>query len=358
MTQSHIARLGRAQMKIADAGADAALITSPANVRYLTGLVSSNAAVLLPADGLAVLATDSRYAEAAERDCPDVEVITAAEVEPTLGRVAAERGCRTLAFEAHEMTVERHAEVAALKDGPRLVPSGRIVEQLRMVKDPTEIALLAQACAITDEAFTEALSCIVPGRTERELATLLERAMTDRGAEVAFPTIVASGPNGAIPHHAPGERTFAAGDLIIIDCGARYGGYHADMTRTVALGKPAGWQRELYELVAEAQLAGIAAAIPGADVEDVDAAGRDIIEAAGHGGHFRQALGHGVGLQVHEAPIIACGQTGNLARRAAITIEPGIHLPGVGGAGIEDTLVIRDGSAELLTNVTRELLIR
>ena len=363
MPQIHIARLGRAQLRIAEAGADAALITSPANVRYLTGLVSSNAAVLLPAGGVAVLATDSRYAEAAERDCPDVELITTHQIEPALARLAAERGCRTLAFEAQEITVERHSELSALDGGPQLVPLGRVIEQLRMVKDETEIALLARACAITCEAFAGVLPSIVPGRSERELAVLLERAMIDRGAEAAaFPAIVASGPNGAIPHHSPGERAFAAGDLIIIDCGARYGGYHADMARTVALGEPAGWQREIYELVAAAQLAGVAAAIPGADVADVDATARDMIEAAGYGGNFRQALGHGVGLEVHEAPIIGYDRMGRLAKRIAVAIEPGIHLPGKGGAGIEDTLVVRGGPgpagpAEILTTATRELLL-
>src|SRR5215475_12052140 len=212
MPQIHVARLGRAQQRIAEAGADAALITSAANVRYLSGLVSSNVALLLPADGLAVLGTDSRYAETAERDCPDVELVIERQIEPALARV---------------------------------------VEQLRMVKDETEIALLARACAITCDAFADVLPSIVPGRSERELAVRLERAMIDRGAETAaFGTIVASGPNGAIPHHSPGERALAAGDLITIDCGARYGGYHADMTRTVALGQPAGWQREIYELVA------------------------------------------------------------------------------------------------------------
>jgi Xaa-Pro aminopeptidase len=360
MPQTHVARLGRAQLRIAAIGVDAALITSPANVRYLTGLGSSNAAVFLPADGLAVLGTDARYAETAERNCPEVELVTGNQVESALARLAAARGCRTLAFEAQEMTVERHAELSALDGAPRLVPLGRVVEQLRMVKDETEIALLAQACAITCGAFADTLSSIVPGRSERELAVLLERAMIDRGAEaVAFPAIVASGPNGAIPHHSPGKRAFAAGDLITIDCGAQYGGYHADMTRTVALGEPAGWQREIYEVVAAAQLAGIAAAIPGADVEEVDATARDIIEAAGHGGHFQQALGHGVGLEIHEAPIIGYGRTGTLAKRVPVTIEPGIHLPGKGGVGIEDTLVVRPGPgpAEILTTAPRELLV-
>jgi Xaa-Pro aminopeptidase len=360
MSEIHVARLGRAQQKIAEAGVDAALITSPANVRYLSGLVSSNAAVLLPADGLAVLGTDSRYAETAERNCPDLELVTERQIEPTLVRLAATRGCRTLAFEAQEMTVERHSELSALDGGPHLVPLGRVVEQLRMVKDETEIALLAQACSITCEAFADVLSSIAPGRSERELATLLERAMIDRGAEaVAFDTIVASGPNGAIPHHSPGERAFAAGDLITIDCGAQYGGYHADMTRTVALGEPADWQCEIYELVATAQLAGVAAATPGADVQDVDATARDIIEAAGHGGHFQHGLGHGVGLELHEAPIIGYGRTGRLANRVSVTIEPGIYLPGKGGVRIEDTLVVRagPGAAEILTAATKELLV-
>jgi Xaa-Pro aminopeptidase len=354
MPQIHVARLGRAQQRIAEAGVDAALITSPANVRYLSGLVSSNAAVLLPADGLAVLGTDSRYAEAAERDCPDLELVTERQIEPALARLAAARGCRTLAFEAQEMTVERHSALSALDGGPRLVPLGRVVEQLRTVKDEAEIALLARACAFTCEAFADVLSSIVPGRSERALAVLLERAMIDRGAEaVAFDTIVASGPNGAIPHHSPGERAFAAGDLITIDCGARHGGYHADMTRTVALGDPDGWQREIYEVVV---------AIPGADVADVDDAARSIIEAAGHGDHFQHGLGHGVGLEVHEAPVIGYGRTGRLAKRVPVTIEPGIYLPGKGGVRIEDTLVVGAGadpagSAEILTTTTKELLV-
>ncbi len=357
-------RRARAQQRIADTSADAALITRPANVRYLTGLVSSNAAVLIPADGPAVLATDFRYAGAAERDCGDIELLIERSAEPALARAAAERGLRRLAVEEHEMTVERHQQLAALPDIPLLlIGLGQMVEELRMVKDETEIALLARACAITDEAFGDILAVITPGRTERELAVLLERAMIDRGAEApAFDSIVASGPNGAIPHHVPGDRAFAPGDLITIDCGARYGGYHADMTRTVALGPPAAWQREIYQLVAQAQRAGVAAATPGADIAEVDAAARDLIAAAGHDGHFQHGLGHGVGLEVHEAPIISAAGAGTLGDRVPVTVEPGIYLPGQGGVRVEDTLVARvgsgaTGSAELLTTTTRELLV-
>jgi Xaa-Pro aminopeptidase len=379
MPQEHAARRGRAQEKIAALGADAALITSRPNVRYLTGMVSSNAALLLPADGPGVLATDSRYAEAAVRDCPDTELVVERFIEPALASLAATRGLRTVAFEAQDMTVERHQQLTALDGGPALVPLGRIVEELRMIKDESEIALLARACAITAEAFAAVLPDIVPGRTEREFAVLLERAMIDLGAEaVAFDTIVASGPNGAIPHHAPAGRPFAAGDLITIDCGARYAGYHADMTRTVALGELAGWQREIYEIVASAQRAGVEAAAVGVDVSTVDAAARDLIADAGYGDHFMHGLGHGVGLEVHEAPAIGYGRTGTLVDRVPVTVEPGIYLPGRGGVRIEDTLVVRDrregsggstlqasadagagaaGSCEILTTTARELLV-
>jgi Xaa-Pro aminopeptidase len=361
MAQMHTARRGRAQEKIAALGADAALITSLVNVRYLTGLASSNAALLLPVHGPAVLATDSRYEQTAQREAPELELIADRFIGPALTRLAGARGLRVVAIEAHVVSVEQYQELAAVTGAPSLVSSGRIVEELRMAKDEAEIALLARACAITSEAFSAVLPGIGPGQTERGFAILLERAMVDAGAEApAFDTIVASGPNGAIPHHAPGDRPFAAGDLITIDCGARYGGYHADMTRTVALGEPAAWQRDIYELVAEAQRAGVEAATAGRDVSEVDAAARDLIAAAGHGEHFRHGLGHGVGLEVHEAPTIGYGKTGTLVDRVPVTVEPGIYLPGRGGVRIEDTLVVRAGAAgspEMLTTTTKELLV-
>jgi Xaa-Pro aminopeptidase len=232
-----------------------------------------------------------------------------------------------------------------------------------MVKDEDEIALLGRACSITAEAFSAVLGRLRPGVTEREYAIGLERTMIDLGADgLAFDSIVASGPNGAIPHHTPGNRPFEAGDLVTVDCGAQCGGYHADMTRTVALGQPQAWQREIYQIVADAQAAGVSAASPGADVTDLDAVARDMIEAAGYGGQFGHGLGHGVGLEIHEAPIIGYGRAGTLQDRVPITIEPGIYLPGMGGVRIEDTLVIRAGagaagSAQPLTTITRELLV-
>ena len=366
MPESHALRRERLRTAVAASEADAALITSLVNVRYLTGLASSNAALLLPADGAPVLATDSRYLLAAERDCPDLTLLNARNVEPALADVARERGVRRLGFEAQEMTVARHAALAQPGD-LELIPLGEMVEELRVTKDEEEIALLARACAITGAAFDQVVTTIRAGMTERDLATAIERAMVDAGAEKpAFDTIVASGPNGAIPHHAPGDRRFEAGDMITIDCGARYGGYHADMTRTVVLGPPAGWQREIYDLVATAQQAGIDAAVPGAAAAGVDAVARDVIKAAGHGEHFGHGLGHGVGLEIHEAPQLGVAKPGTLGDRVPITVEPGVYLPGMGGVRIEDTLVVRAGagpaaSRELLTTtktvIPGELLV-
>jgi Xaa-Pro aminopeptidase len=342
-------------------GVAAALITKLVNVRYLTGLVSSNAALLLPADGRGLLATDSRYAAAAARDCGDLDLIIGRFVEPVLAARAVTAGYRPVGFEAQEMTVQRHRDLLAEFAGLELVPVGPLVEELRMVKDAGEIELLAQACAITGAALAQVLPTMRPGRTERQVAIALERAMIDLGAErPAFDSIVASGPNGASPHHVPAGRPFGAGDLVTIDCGARFEGYHADLTRTVAIGEPAAWQREIYDVVAAAQAAGVQAATDGMSVAALDAVARDMIAAAGFAEFFQHGLGHGVGLEIHEAPMIGYGKAGRLRDRVAVTVEPGIYLPGQGGVRIEDTLVVRAGaagSAELLTTTARDLLV-
>jgi Xaa-Pro aminopeptidase len=359
MPEIHAARRRRAQQAARDLGADAVLVTVRQNVRYLTGLASSNAALLLPADGPGVLATDSRYALAAERDAPDLELLTERFIEGKLAAEAARRGVTVLAFEAHEMTVERHAEVVARAEGVTTVPFGRKIEELRMVKDAEELELLATACRLSSQALADVLPEIRPGLSERTLASLLDYRMSQLGADrPAFDTIVASGPNGAIPHHAPTDRPLRRGDLVTMDFGALYRGYHADMTRTVAVGEPAGWQRDVYELVAEAQRTGIDAVEPGAEAGAVDAAAREVIEAAGHAEHFQHGLGHGVGLEIHEAPMLGYGRTGKLADRVPVTVEPGVYLPGKGGVRIEDVLVVTaGGGARILTSTTRELLV-
>jgi Xaa-Pro aminopeptidase len=360
MPETHADRRRRAQELVRESGADAALITAGPNVRYLTGLASSNAALLLPAEGDgALLATDSRYTGAARRDAPDLDLVEERFIEAKLATEASRRGIRRLAFEAHEMTVERHGELAARAEGVATLPFGRRIEALRLVKDAEELAKIEVACQVSDAALAEVLPQIRPGMSERMLAALLDRTMTLLGAErPAFDTIVASGQNGAIPHHAPTPRELARGDLVTMDFGALHDGYHADMTRTVAVGSVADWQREIYDLVALAQEVGIAMLEDGVEAGAVDAAAREVIEAAGHAAHFQHGLGHGVGLEIHEAPMLGYGRTGKLTDRVPVTVEPGVYLPGMGGVRIEDVLVVTAGDrARFLTSTTRELLV-
>jgi Xaa-Pro aminopeptidase len=360
MPEIHAARRRRAQQAVRDLGADAVLITAGPNVRYLTGLASSNAALLLPADGDdALLATDSRYAGAAERDAPDLELLIERFIEGKLASQAVRRGVRRLAFEAQEMTVERHGELVAKLETVATVPFGRKIEELRMVKDPAELKKIEVACQLTDAALAQVLPQIRPGISERTVASLLDHHMALVGADrPAFDTIVASGANGAIPHHVPGGRELRRGDLVTMDFGALHDGYHADMTRTVAIGEPAAWQRDIYELVAEAQRTGIEALEDGVEAGAVDAAAREVIEAAGHAEHFQHGLGHGVGLEIHEAPMLGYGRTGKLSDRVPVTVEPGVYLPARGGVRIEDVLVVTAGDrARMLTSTTRELLV-
>ncbi|HLZ37279.1 MAG TPA: Xaa-Pro peptidase family protein [Mycobacteriales bacterium] len=336
---------------------DAVLVTRLPNVRYLTGFTGSNAALLVTPER-AVLATDGRYRLQAAQQAPDVELLVDREVACALADRAARDGVRRLAFEAHDVTVELHGQLLSAAPGLDLLPLGRAVEELRQVKDGEELAALARACGITAEAFRGLLDLVHPGRTERDLARFLEARMFDLGAEgPAFPTIVATGPHSAIPHHAPTDRPLAVGDLLIVDFGARYAGYHADMTRTVAVGHCADWQRDLHGLVAAAQLAALRALAPGADVTDVDRAARAVVEAAGRGEEFPHGVGHGVGLEIHEAPRISPTGAGRLAARVPVTVEPGVYLAGRGGVRIEDTVVVRDGEPELLTTAPKELLV-
>ncbi|WP_344747377.1 M24 family metallopeptidase [Streptosporangium vulgare] len=374
MTATHTRRRANLAALLPAHEADAILVTGGVNVRYLTGLASSNAAVLVRADASATLATDSRYIGAARRVCADIEVVEESDVA---GALLPESG-RT-GVEADHMSVADYFRL-----GGEHLRLSKVVESVRVVKDDSELDLIRTACELTDRAFAEVLPELRPGLTEKEVARALERRMIELGADgLAFDSIVASGPNGAIPHHSPSDRPLERGDLVTMDFGALYRGYHADMTRTVAIGEPAGWQRELYDLVRAAQRAGRLAARAGAALHEVDAAARDLIKEAGYGEFFKHGLGHGVGLQIHEEPFLSprkpedtpgrpedlpepersSGEPerdhehARLEDRVPVTVEPGVYLPGRGGVRIEDTLVVRDGGPELLTRTTKELLV-
>jgi Xaa-Pro aminopeptidase len=351
----------------ADRGLDAVLVTELLNVRYLTGFTGSNGALLLRTDGADVFGTDGRYTTQAGTQVPDVELLVDRATVPALAREAVRRGAGTIGFESHHVTVDGLrtlesvlADAAAGGTVPELTSVRRAVETLRAVKDDDEVDALRRACAVADAALAElaAEGALRPGRTELQVGRELDARMLVMGAEApSFETIVATGANSAIPHHRPDSTGLRAGDFLKLDFGATVDGYHSDMTRTVVLGEPAEWQREVYELVAAAQAAGRAALAVGADVVAVDAGARDVIAAAGHAEHFTHGLGHGVGLEIHEAPGIGQLGAGRLAAGMAVTVEPGVYLPGHGGVRIEDTLIVTDDEPELLTLTSKELLV-
>jgi Xaa-Pro aminopeptidase len=341
---------------------DALLVTDLLNVRYLTGFTGSNGALLVHAesDERSVFCTDGRYRTQAQQEVPDLRTVIERASQLRLAKEALEAGVGRLGFESHVVTVDGHAALAKITGADRLVAVSRQVEVLRLIKDDAEIAALRAACAAADTALAGLLADggLRPGRTEREVARDLEARMVAAGAAgPSFETIMATGANSAVPHHRPTDTQLRRGDLVKLDFGALIDGYHSDMTRTMVLGEPAGWQRELYDLVATAQAAGRAALRAGADVRAVDAAAREVIAQAGHGENFVHGLGHGVGLQIHEAPALSQFGVGTLAVGMTVTVEPGVYLANRGGVRIEDTLVVSDGEPELLTQTTKDLVV-
>jgi Xaa-Pro aminopeptidase len=351
----------------AERGLDAVLVTNLLNVRYLTGFTGSNGALLVRADGHDLFGTDGRYTTQAGTQVPDVELLVDRGTVPALAREAVRRGAGRMGFESHDLTVDGLAalekvlaDAAAGGTVPELASVRRAVEAQRAIKDDDEIESLRRAGAVADQALAElaAEGALRPGRTELQVGRELDARMLTLGAEApSFETIVAAGANSAIPHHRPDATVLRDGDFLKLDFGATADGYHSDMTRTVVLGHVADWQREIYDLVAAAQAAGRTALAVGADVVAVDAASREMIAAAGHGEHFTHGLGHGVGLEIHEAPGIGPLGAGTLAAGMAVTVEPGVYLPGHGGVRIEDTLIVTEDAPELLTLTSKELLV-
>lgn len=348
--------------RLAAAELDAMLVTDLVNVRYLSGFTGSNAALLVRVDeDTPMLATDGRYVTQAGAQAPDAELVIERACGVGLTGHASAAGVQRLGFESHVVTVDGFSALQRAADGLELVAAAGMVEKLREVKDAGEIAILRLACEAADAALHDLVAGggLRPGRTEKQVRRELESLMLDHGADgVSFETIVAAGANSAIPHHRPTDAVLAAGDFVKIDFGALVCGYHSDMTRTFVLGHPADWQRDLYDLVAAAQAAGRAAVLPGADLQAVDGAARGVIADAGYAENFGHGLGHGVGLQIHEAPGISASAVGTLLAGAAVTVEPGVYLPGRGGVRIEDTLVVGGEDApepELLTRFSKEL---
>jgi Xaa-Pro aminopeptidase len=334
---------------------DALLVIHPVNVRYLAGFTGSSGALLVRRDGEALLATDGRYAEQAAAEAPDMGLEITRADEWLAGVLAP--GTR-LGLEGRAVTWERLDALAGVLEGRELVRTTGTVEALRATKDEEELALLRRACAVTAQVVAGVPGWLAPGQTERQIARRIHDEMISLGADDrAFPPIVATGPNTARPHHQPTERPAGRGDLVQLDVGALVGGYHADMSRVFALGVVPTVLRDAHAVVVEAQQAGRERVEDGCTAGDVDAACRDVIEAAGHGRRFVHPSGHAVGLEIHEEPILRAGSTARLRSRMAVTVEPGIYLPGLGGIRVEDVVIVTDAGATVLTQAPRDLVV-
>jgi Xaa-Pro aminopeptidase len=356
-------RSARLRSRLTEVPCDALLVTNLTNVRYLTGFGGSAALLLVPADEAAepVFVTDGRYRDQATSQLAEagVEARTVIGLEEDARRQAlgdAVTGVARLGLESENVT---WAQTRRFDDNwfadAELVPTVGLVESLRLVKDAGEVARIQAACAMADTALAAVRHRLGEGATEAEVALELEWQMRRLGADgPSFETIVASGPNAAMPHHRAGARRIVEGDLVVLDFGALVDGYHSDMTRTVMVGEPNDTQARMYEVVQEAQAAGVAAVRSGVEAKAVDDACRSIIQDAGWGEAFLHATGHGVGLDIHEPPRVARTTDAMLADGHVVTVEPGVYLAEHGGVRIEDTVLVTSEGCRTLTQAPKE----
>jgi Xaa-Pro aminopeptidase len=337
--------------------ADALLVARPENRRYVTGFTGS-AGLVVVTPSQALLAVDFRYYDQAEAQAPACRVIRGgADPATALADAVKTLAPARIGFESEFVP---YAQVERLRE--RFAPAELVpladVDRIRWVKDDAEIAAIARAGEIADAAFERLLEVLRPGMTERDAALELEIAVRRSGGErLAFDTVLASGPRGALPHGRATDRVMGRGEFVTVDFGAVFDGYVSDCTRTVALGTVDARQREVYDLVLAAQRRALEAVRPGVACRDVDAAGRAVIASAGFGEAFGHAMGHGIGLDVHEGPPVSPRTDAILEAGMVVTIEPGIYLPGWGGVRIEDAVVVADGAARILTRLSKNLIL-
>jgi len=362
-------RVQRLASELVERGLDALLVESLVDVRYLTGFTGSNGLALVIADSAAAarlgahrFISDFRYEAQSAEQVPDVfarEIVTGELLEALA--LALDGGSGRLGFEEAELTVKGHRRLTELLgESWELVPCTGAVQALRAVKEPAELARIRAASELADEALRTMLEAGLVGRSEREVAIELELRMRRLGAQApSFPSIVAAGAHGALPHAEPRDEPIPRDVLVTIDWGALHEGYCSDCTRTYATGEGISAQaREIYELVLSAQRQGLAAVTAGRSGREVDAIAREVIELAGHGGHFGHGLGHGVGMEIHEGPRLSRTaseqplQVGNV-----VTVEPGVYLPGVLGVRIEDLVVVGEDAQEVLTSLPKTLTV-
>jgi len=348
------ARADRLVEVLAERELDMLVVTDLLNLRYLTGFTGTNGACVVGGDER-VFFTDFRYVEQASEQVTDFERPGAS--RELLDDVAKRLRGR-VGFEEDKLSVAAHRKLAEkAPDGVELVPAAGLVERLRAVKDETEIAAISRAAGIATAAYESLHDRGLAGRTELEVARELVRFMEDAGAEgPAYPPIVAAGARGALPHAPPADVEIPSDTLVVIDLGARVDGYCSDCTRTLATGSVTGEMQEVYDLVRSAQAEALPATTAGAECRAVDAVARDMIDAAGHGEHFGHGLGHGLGLEIHEAPRLGRTAEGALEAGNAVTVEPGVYLPGEFGVRIEDLVIVSEGEPRILTGFPKGLV--
>lgn len=350
-------RVARLREQFDEQELDALLVTDLINVRYLTGFTGTNAILLVDSEN-AVLLTDFRYTEQAADQAAECEIVDGG-VKPRETLAARMPAPGRVGFDDADMRVKSHtAWLGALPDGVELIAAAGQIEKLREIKDAGETDCIARAAEIADEIYATLAREGLIGRCERELAWRIEVLAREFGAEgLSFPSIVAAGAHGALPHAEPRERGVESGELVVLDLGVVVDGYCSDATRTFAAGEPSAVAREIYELVSVAQQAALDAIAVGADCRAVDAAARDVIEQAGYGERFGHSTGHGVGLDVHELPTLSARAETQLRAGSVVTVEPGIYLPGEFGVRIEDLVVVEQAGPRVLSGFPKVLTI-
>jgi Xaa-Pro aminopeptidase len=360
MTDRRPARLEALLARLSRENLDGLIVSHAANIRYLTGFSGSSGLLLVAGKG-AVFITDFRYETQSREEVGALAriVIDGTGAWERLVKLIPDYGVRTVGYEAHVLTVREAERLAADKLPCHFCPVADHVEALRAVKAAEEVEAIRAAAALAGEALAETVKQVRAGQTEQEVAALLEGALRRGGTEgYPFPTIVASGPRSALPHARTSSRVIAPGDFLLVDFGAIVDGYVSDVTRTFVVGAPpSARQAEAFHLVASAQRAALAGLRAGLSGRQADALARDVVEAAGQGSAFGHSLGHGIGLEVHEAPRLARTADQVLPAGAVVTVEPGVYFSDWGGVRLEDDVVLSDGAATLLTQFPRELMV-
>ena len=339
----------------------AAVVADPSNMFYLTGGYTGEGLVFISRNRRAVV-TDFRYTEQAENQAPGFEVLMTEKGRSefqVIAELAQSDSITCIRTETNYLSVDRFEKLrAALGEEVSCVSLEEAPQKLRQVKTPAEILAIRKACNITADAFRAILPKIREGMTEKELQIELDFTMLKLGADTtSFSTIIAAGEHGSLPHAIPGDRTIRQGDMITMDFGAKVGNYCADMTRTVALGKPSEEMRQIYDTVLRAQMMCEDALAAGRNCFDIDKLARDYIDARGYAGRFGHGLGHSVGIDIHEEPRLSPSCQEILKAGVVITVEPGVYVPGVGGVRIEDTCLVRENGCEALTDADKQLII-